>query len=123
VVFRDDPIDQLHPGARKAHEAARCANEQGKFWADHDVRFANTPKASPEQLKAYAQPVELDMAALQPCFTSGPSQTAVPQDIEEDARAGVTGTRAFFSNGRLVSGAPPLERFARMIDNELARAR
>jgi protein-disulfide isomerase len=41
LVFRDFPIDQLHPQARKAHEAARCAHEQGKFWAYHDALFAN----------------------------------------------------------------------------------
>jgi protein-disulfide isomerase len=50
LIFRDYPIDQLHPGARKAHEAARCANEQGKFWAYHDLLFANAPRMSPEQL-------------------------------------------------------------------------
>ena len=37
VVHRDFPIDQIHPQARKLHEAARCANEQGKFWAFHDL--------------------------------------------------------------------------------------
>jgi protein-disulfide isomerase len=31
LVLRDDPMDQLHPGARQAHEAARCTQEQGKF--------------------------------------------------------------------------------------------
>jgi protein-disulfide isomerase len=40
LVFRDFPIDNLHPGASKAHEAARCANEQGKFWSYHDKLFA-----------------------------------------------------------------------------------
>jgi DSBA-like thioredoxin domain len=113
TAILDDPIDQLHPGACKAHEAARCASETGKVWAYHDVLFANAPQASPEQLKAYAQHVELDVAAFEPCFTSGTDQTAVPQDIEEGARAGATGTRAFFINGRLVSGTQPLERFAR----------
>jgi protein-disulfide isomerase len=92
LVFRDDPIDQLHPAARKAHEAARCADEQGQFWADHDMRFANAPKANPEQLKAYAQEVGLDVAAFEQCFSSGKYQAAVQKDIEEGIRAGVTGT-------------------------------
>jgi len=48
LVFRDYPIDQLHPGSRKAHEAACCANEQGKVCAYHEALFANTPKANPE---------------------------------------------------------------------------
>lgn len=52
---------------------------------------------------------------------SGKYQTAVKKDIEEGQRVGVTGTPAFFINGRLVSGAQPLEAFARIIDDELAR--
>src|SRR5262249_23354786 len=55
LVFRDFPIDQLHPAARKAHEAARCANEQGKFWAYHDKLFATAPRASLDNLKSYAK--------------------------------------------------------------------
>ena len=123
LVFRDFPIDQLHPGARKGHEAARCANEQGKFWAYHDLLFANAPKASPEHLKGYAQEAGLDVAAFERCVASGKYQAVVQQDIEEGSRAGVTGTPAFFINGRLLSGAQPLESFSRMIEEELTRAR
>jgi protein-disulfide isomerase len=122
VVHRDFPIDNLHPQARKAHEAARCANAQGKFWAYHDVLYANTPKASPEQLKVYAQDVGLDLAAFEQCFDSGKYQAAVQQDVEEGGRFGVTGTPVFFINGRLLSGAQPLERFVQLIEDELARA-
>jgi protein-disulfide isomerase len=96
LVFRDHPIDQLHPGLRKAHEAARCANQQGKFWAYHDALFANTPKANPGQLKAYAQEMGLDVAAFELCFSSRKYQTAVQKDIEEGTRAGVTSTPALY---------------------------
>jgi protein-disulfide isomerase len=122
IVFRDYPIDNLHPGARKAHEAARCAHDQGKFWAYHDLLFANAPKASPEQLKTYAQGVGLDVPAFEQCVSSGTYQATVQKDVEEGTRVGVTGTPAFFINGRLVSGAQPLERFVRVIEEELARA-
>jgi protein-disulfide isomerase len=123
LVFRDYPIDNLHPGARKAHEAARCANDQGKFWAYHDALFANAPKASPEQLKTYAQEVGLDVLAFEQCVNSGTYQAVVQRDVEEGTRVGLTGTLAFFINGRLVSGAQPLESFVRVIEEELARAR
>ena len=43
--------------------------------------------------------------------------------MEEDRRAGVTGTPACCITGRLVSGAQPLESFTRVIEDELARAR
>jgi protein-disulfide isomerase len=123
IVFRDFPIDSLHPGARKGHEAARCANEQGKFWPYHDKLFANAPKASPEDLKTYAKEVGLNVAAFEKCFSSGKHQGAVQKDVEEGNRVGVTGTPAFFINGRMVSGAQPLDAFARVIDDELAHAR
>jgi protein-disulfide isomerase len=123
LVFRDYPIDSLHPGARKAHEAARCAYDQGKFWAYHDALFANAPKASPEQLKTYPQDVGPDVQAFEQCFNSGAYQAAVQRDVEEGTRVGVTGTPAFFINGRLVSGAQPIESFVRAIEEELAQVR
>jgi protein-disulfide isomerase len=122
LVHRDFPIDTLHPQARKAHEAARCAAEQGKFWAYHDKLYETAPKASPEQLKAYAKEVGLDLASFEQCVSSGKYQAAVQKDIDEGTRADVTGTPAFFINGRLLSGAQPLERFVSLIEDELARA-
>lgn len=121
LVFRDFPIESLHPGATKAHEAARCANEQGKFWAYHDKLFAGPPKSSPELFKGLAKEVGLDMAGFETCFDTGKYQAAVKRDIEEGNRVGVTGTPAFFINGRMISGAQPLEAFRRVIDDELAR--
>src|SRR6266542_3113659 len=121
LVFRDFPIENLHPGATKAHEAARCANEQGKFWAYHDKLFASPPKSSPEIFKGLAKEVGLDMTGFETCFDSGKYQAAVKKDIEDGNRLGVTGTPAFFINGRIVSGAQPLEAFARIIDDELSR--
>jgi protein-disulfide isomerase len=123
LVHRDFPIDRLHPEASKAHEAARCANDQEKFWAYHDVLYANAPKGSPEQLKAYAEEVGLDLAAFEHCLNSGKYQAAVQQDVEGRTHAGVTGTPAFFINGQLISGAQPVDSFVRVIDEELARAR
>jgi protein-disulfide isomerase len=123
LAFRDYPIDGLHPGARKAHEAARCAHEQGKFWAYHDVLFDKAPRAGAEDLKAYAREVGLDLAKFDQCLASGKHKEAVQKDIDEGARLGVNGTPAFFVNGELLSGAQPLEAFVRVVDRELERRR
>jgi protein-disulfide isomerase len=121
VVHRDFPLDGLHPEARRAHEAARCAHEQGRFWPYHDVVYSHAPKTSPENLKTYAQEVELDVPAFEQCLSSGKYKAIVQQDVEEGTRLGVTGTPAFFINGRQLVGAQLLETFVQLIDDELAR--
>lgn len=123
LVFRDFPLDRLHPRARSAAEAARCAHDQNKFWEYHDVLFAKAPQASPVHLKAYAEQVGLDAETFERCLTSGKHAAGVQRDLDEGMRLGVSGTPAFFVNGRLLSGAQPVERFVRMIDDELGRAR
>ena len=67
--------------------------------------------------------VGLDLPACEPCVSSGTDQTPVPQDVDEGTRAGITATPAFCINGRLLSGAQPLESFTRVIEDELARVR
>ena len=123
LIHRDFPIDGIHPAARKAHEAARCANEQGKFWQYHDVLYANAPKADAADLKSYAREVGLDVPAFEKCVANGEFRDVVQKDVEEGTRLGVNGTPAFFINGRLLSGAEPIERFAAIIDDEISRGR
>ena len=123
LVFRDFPLDNLHPLARRAAEAARCAKDQNRFWDYHDVLFAKAPAASPEQLKQYAVEIGLDAPKFDHCLSSGAHASAVQKDFEEGARLGVTGTPGFFVNGQFISGAQPIETFVRVIDEELKRAR
>ena len=123
LVHRDFPIDSIHPAARKAHEAARCANEQGKFWQYHDVLYANAPKADAADLKTYAKQVGLDVSAFEKCVAGGKFRDIVQKDVDEGNGLGVTGTPSFFINGRLLSGAQPVESFISIIDEELSRAR
>jgi predicted DsbA family dithiol-disulfide isomerase len=74
-------------------------------------------------VKAYVQEVGLDVATFEQRFSSGKYQTAVQKDIEEGTYAGVTGTPAFFINGRLLAGSQPLAAFVNVIEEELVRAR
>ena len=121
LVFRDLPLDQLHPGARRAHEAARCAHEQGKFWAYHDVLFERAPRSSPDDLKQFAREVGLDLPRFESCTASARTKELVQKDVEEATGIGINGTPAFVINGEVLSGAQPLENFVRVIDRELAR--
>jgi len=121
IVYRDFPIDSLHPQARSAHEAARCANAQGRFWSYHDALYAKSPNGSLDGLKAIAKGVDVEMEAFERCLNARTYRSAVQKDIDEGTRLGVAGTPTFFINGRVLSGAQPLESFTRIVDEELAR--
>jgi protein-disulfide isomerase len=122
VVFRDFPLVQIHKDAAKAAEAGECAHEQGKFWEMHDRLFANQSKLQVEALKQTATEIGLDAEKFNQCLDSSKYAAEVQKDVDEGARYGVTGTPAFFINGRLIGGAQPLEAFTDVIDEELARA-
>jgi protein-disulfide isomerase len=119
VVHRDFPLRSLHPASWKAHEAARCAEEHGKFWEYRDLLYKNAPAASLEQLTSYASQVGLDSSEFKKCMDSGKFKDAVQRDEDEANRLGIQGTPAFFINGQLISGAQPESEFVRIIDEEL----
>jgi protein-disulfide isomerase len=121
LVFRDFPLAQLHPGAPKAHEAARCAAEQGKFWEYHDVLFERSPRHSSQELKQYARELKLDAAAFGACLDGNKHAAEVARDVQEGARLGLTGTPSFFINGRALEGAQPFTAFQKIIDSELRK--
>ena len=118
-VYKDFPLDSLHPGARAAAEAARCAGEQGKFWEFHEKVYAGAADSSAATMQAYAQQVGLDAAKFEACRSSRKYQSEVQVDVAEGTKLGVNGTPGFFINGRFLSGAQPLEAFAKIIDEEL----
>ena len=121
-VFRDFPLVQMHPQAAKAAEAAACAAEQGKFWELHDRLFDNQARLAVPDLKQHAAELGLDAGKFGECLDSGRRAADWQADQGEAAGYGVTGTPAFFINGRVLVGAQPYEAFAQVIDDELERA-
>jgi protein-disulfide isomerase len=121
IVYKDLPLDSLHPQARKVSEAARCARDQGKFWEYHDKVYGGSPDGSPEYLRKLASDLSLDMTAFDQCVTNGKHKAAIDADLAQAAQLGLTGTPAFFINGRALQGAQPLEAFMQVIDQELSQ--
>lgn len=129
-VFRDYPIDQLHPNARKAAEAAHCAGDQGKFWEMHDLLFRNAKALALSRLGEYARSLGLDGASFDECLGSGRHALRVDRGLADGAAAGVRGTPGFVIGrttatnvveGTPVRGAQPIETFRRIIDQLLAQ--
>ncbi len=121
-VYRDFPLDQLHPFARKASEASHCAEEQGKFWEYHDALYENQAGINAAGLEQFAKDIGLDMDAFKTCLDSGKYANEVQKDLDDGQEYGVSGTPAFFVNGFSISGAQPFAVFKDIIDKELAKA-
>jgi protein-disulfide isomerase len=118
IVFRDFPLS-FHQQAQKAAEAAECADDQGKFWEMHDKLFENQNALGIDSLKQYANELGLDGGEFDSCLDSGKHAEEVRKDFADGQQAGVTGTPAFFINGKLVSGAQPFSVFKQAIEQEL----
>jgi protein-disulfide isomerase len=118
LVFKHLPLP-MHPGAPAAHAAAEAAHRQGKFWAMHDRIFADPRAVDPATLARYAREIGLDVERFRRDSDSEAVRSRIRSDAEEARKLGVTGTPAFFVNGRFLSGAQPYESFKRLIDEEL----
>jgi protein-disulfide isomerase len=109
----------MHKNAPAAHAAAVAAQRQGRFWEMHDLIFANQRDLSPQAFLGYARQLGLDVEKYQRDFVSDLARKTVADDTAEAGKLGVTGTPAFFINGRFLSGAKPFEEFQKIIDEEL----
>ncbi|HUO19028.1 MAG TPA: thioredoxin domain-containing protein [Steroidobacteraceae bacterium] len=110
VAFRHFPLEEAHPQALAAAEAAESAGEQGKFWEMHDLMFANQDRLTPQHLRGLAGRLGLDLAA----FTAEMDDHVYLQRVREHQEGGrrshVRGTPGFFVNGRIVDVSFGLER-------------
>jgi protein-disulfide isomerase len=121
VVMKQNPLS-FHPRAKPSAMAAMAAGEQGKYWEMHDKLFANNRALEDADLEKYAQELGLDMARWKKDLTNPKFQQIVDRDQALASQLGANGTPAFFINGRLLSGAQPIESFKALIDEEVGKA-
>ena len=120
-VYRHYPIPQLHPKAFHEAEATECAFAQGgndAFWRYIDRVFEITEsnnKLDVAELPKIAEYIGLDVVSFNTCLLQkGENEKKVQQDVDDGAKAGVTGTPSSFIlvKGKLVDtipGAQPYE--------------
>jgi protein-disulfide isomerase len=101
LVYRHFPLEQVHPHALQAALAAEAAAGQGKFWPMHDLLFENQQHLKANQLRSYAERLELDMARYDRETKEGHYLQRVREQIEGGERSGVRGTPTFFVNGSI----------------------
>jgi protein-disulfide isomerase len=118
VYFRDFPLG-IHPDAYGAHEAARCAQAQGRFWAMHDVLYAHQKDLAEARLHDHAREAGLDLSEFARCLDSGRARPAIEFDREAGREAGVKGVPAYYINGRSHSGARSTDSLRSLIEPAL----
>jgi protein-disulfide isomerase len=119
-VFKNLPLP-MHAQAPLAASAALCAQDQGKFWELHDWLFANQRKLSRDSIVEAAGSLGMDSEAFASCIDQGTYTERVRAETAEAQSYGITGTPGFLINGRVITGARPMEAFESVIDDELER--
>jgi protein-disulfide isomerase len=100
-IFRHFPLEQPHPHALGAAEAAECAGAQGKFWEMHDLLFENQTHLKLKHLHGYAEQLGLDMARYTSEMDDHVYLQRIREHIEGGKRSHVRGTPGFFVNGTI----------------------
>ncbi|MGZ4174298.1 MAG: Na+/H+ antiporter NhaA, partial [Solirubrobacteraceae bacterium] len=99
-VWRHLPLNDVHPHAQLAAEAAEAAGAQGKFWEMHDLLLSRQDALTLSELLRYADELGLDSERFRAYLRKRKRAGRVAEDVESADRSGVTGTPSFFINGR-----------------------
>jgi len=121
LVFRHLPLNQIHPYAQKAAEAAACAGRQGKFWPMHEQLFEDQAHLDDASLKRRARTLGLNSVRFATCLGGGEVTEEVHRDSANGSQLQISGTPTFLvgtktTDGRVkvvqrLSGALPLGQF------------
>ena len=100
-VYRHFPLEEVHPLALHAAEAAECAGGQGKFWPMHDLLFENQLHLKLPQLHSYAERLNLDLPRYALEMEDQMYLQRIREHMQSGSDSGVRATPAFFVNRRI----------------------
>jgi len=131
LVYRDFPIQSIHPNAMPAAVAAECANEQGNYWEYHDMLFEKQSgwsrldsNSAISTFSQYATDIGLEQQQFDSCLGSGKYLEEVQGDLSDGRDYDITGTPGFFIGNEeigfvKINGAQPFDSFQKIIDEQL----
>jgi protein-disulfide isomerase len=119
--YRDFPLQQ-HPFARLAAHSAACADEQGKYWEQHQriyegqSEWAGARDAGPI-FKNYARASGLDLGRYDACMKAGKYAGRIQADLNEGVQLGVSSTPTLLVSGRLYRGRFDSDAITKLVDS------
>jgi protein-disulfide isomerase len=120
-VFRQLPLNDVHPHAQLAAEASEAAGAQDRFWEMHDLLFEHQGELRGPDLVGYAEELGLDAERFHRELKTHEHAWRVARDLESAELSGVAGTPTFFINGQRHQGAYDIATLTRAV--KAARAR
>jgi protein-disulfide isomerase len=104
-VFRNFPLNEMHPHAESAAETAEFAGSKGKFWEMHDLLFENQESLGGALYTKLAKDIGLSADDLGRSLEKREFLAHVKSDFTGGVRSGVNGTPTFFINGERYDGS------------------
>jgi Na+/H+ antiporter NhaA len=104
-VWRHLPLNDVHPNAQMAAEAAEAAGAQGAFWEMHDRLLQHQDQLTPADLRRHAEELGLDVDRFWDDLRRREYAERVADDVASADASGVAGTPGFFINGRRHQGS------------------
>jgi Na+/H+ antiporter NhaA len=120
-AWRHLPLNDVHPHAQVAAEAAEAAAAQGHFWDMHDLLLSRQDDLGIKGLIRAAESLGLDVDAFREHLRKRKGAPHIAEDVESADLSGVSGTPSFFINGQRHQGAYDIETLSKAV--RLARAR
>ncbi|HLY60019.1 MAG TPA: thioredoxin domain-containing protein [Terriglobia bacterium] len=121
-VFRNFPLNEMHPHAESAAESAEFAGAHGKFWEMHDLLFENQERLGDALFQELAKILKLNQADLREALEKREYIARVRADFTGGVRSGVNGTPTFFINGQRHDGPFEFEDLVGAIERALTSA-
>ena len=120
-VWRHLPLNDVHPNAQMAAEAAEAAGAQGAFWEMSDRLLAHQDQLAPSDLRRHAGELGLDVDRFWDELRQREYASRVADDVTTADSSGVAGTPGFFINGRRHQGAYDIETLTAAVSSARAR--
>jgi protein-disulfide isomerase len=121
-VWRHLPLNDVHPHAQLAAEAAEAAAAQDAFWPMYDLLLTHQDALRPDDLIAYAQQLDLDVGRFADDLRRHAHAARIAEDVDGADLSGVSGTPTFFVNGRRHYGAYDIATLSSAVKAAGARA-
>jgi protein-disulfide isomerase len=119
--YRDFPLQQ-HPFARLAAHSAACADEQGKYWEQHQRIYEGQPEWSAARnagpiFRNYAKAAGVDLDRYDACMRAGKYAGRIQASYNEGVQVGVSSTPTLLVSGRLYRGRFDSDAIIKLVDS------